>query len=310
MALVVCRPEEKRALIWSFLYFFCLMAGYYAIQPLRDEIGVAGGLDQLSWLFIASMAIMVAANPIFSLISARWPRRIFIPWVNRFFIVNLLLFFAGMSMAPEAWQLWIGRCFFLWVSIFNLFVVSVFWSFMADRFTSEQGKRLFGCIGAGGTVGQIAGSACAAWLTPLIGRYALLLIAALLLEATLKATRELTAGDEAQPSREQPSVESATPSGVRSPSPAAGETGTATRWQSAIDGFRQVVASPYLLGICLFILLYTFTSSLLYFNKAVIVKEALASPDQRTAFFGRLNTWVATVTLPLQQLVTGSVLPL
>ncbi len=312
MPFVAYRPEERRALGWSFVYFFCLMAGYYAIQPLRDEIGVAGGLDQLSWLFIASMGVMLIANPLFSLISTRRPRRVFIPWVNRFFVINLFLFFIGFEVAPATWQIWIGRFFFLWVSVFNLFVVSVFWSFMADRFTSEQGKRLFGFIGAGGTLGQIGGSACAAWLTPLIGRHALLLIAMVLLEATLKATRAITAGEELMLA---PEDRSTVPPASANPEPKSEMESSKPikaggSWSDSLSGFRQLALSPYLLGICVFILLYTFTSSLLYFNKAAIVKEALADADQRTAFFGKLNTWVAAVTLFLQVFATGHLLSL
>src|SRR5260221_7209578 len=145
------RPGEGKALCWSFAYFFCLLAGYYVLRPLRDEMGVAGGVRNLQWLFTATFFAMLAAVPVFGAVVARLPRRRFVPLVYQFFVVNIVTFWVLLTF--DVGKIHVARVFFVWISVFNLFAVSVFWSFMADLFASEQGKRLFGFIGAGGTAG-------------------------------------------------------------------------------------------------------------------------------------------------------------
>src|SRR5688500_7379968 len=160
------RPDEARALLWSFAYFFCLLAGYYVLRPLRDEMGIAGGVKNLQWLFTATFVVMLAAVPVFGAVVARVPRRRFIPLVYHFFVANIAIFWLLLALDVEK-QL-VARVFFVWISVFNLFAVSVFWSFMADLFSSDQGKRLFGFIAAGGSAGALAGPALTVWLE--IGR--------------------------------------------------------------------------------------------------------------------------------------------
>ena len=148
-----------RALLWSFAYFFCLLASYYILRPIRDAAGLAGGVKNLPWLFTGTMLVMLLVNPPFAALVSNLPRRRFIPLTYRFFAVNLLIFFALYKLLPETQQVWVGRAFYIWTAVFNLFVVSIFWGFMADAFHSGQGKRLFGFIGVGGTIGGIVGSA-------------------------------------------------------------------------------------------------------------------------------------------------------
>src|SRR6187401_392604 len=136
------RPGEGQALCWSFAYFFCLLAGYYVLRPLRDEMGVAGGVRNLQWLFTATFVTMLAAVPLYGALVARLPRRRFIPIVYHFFVANLALFWVLLALDVERQT--VARVFFVWISVFVLFAVSVFWSFMADVWRSEQGKRLYG----------------------------------------------------------------------------------------------------------------------------------------------------------------------
>ena len=138
------RPDELRALGFAFVFNFIVLGSYYVLRPIRDDIGAAGGLENLSWMFTATLVTMLIANTLFSMIVARLPRRRFIPIAYRFFIANLVLFFLLMRALPAAQQLWVGRAFYVWVSVFNLFVVTVFWAFMTDVFNTEQAKRLFG----------------------------------------------------------------------------------------------------------------------------------------------------------------------
>src|SRR5882757_4219756 len=177
------RPGEARAVCWSFAYFFCLLAGYYILRPLRDEMGIAGGVRNLHWLFTATFVAMLAAVPVFGAVVARLPRRRFIPLVYHFFVANLAIFWLLLTLGVERQM--VARVFFVWISVFNLFAVSVFWSFMADLYSSEQARRLFGFIAAGGSAGALAGPALTIGLAKALGPTNLLVVAALLLEGAV-----------------------------------------------------------------------------------------------------------------------------
>jgi AAA family ATP:ADP antiporter len=176
------RPAEIRALGWSWLYIFSVLSSYYILRPIRDEMGVAGGVENLHWLFTGTLLGMIAVNPPFAALVARLPRARFIAVSYRFFLVNLLLFALLLHGASAAQNIWIGRVFFIWTSVFNLFVVSVFWALMVDVFDAEQGKRLFGFIAAGATLGGIVGSSVTASLAKSVAPTYLLLGSAVLLE--------------------------------------------------------------------------------------------------------------------------------
>jgi AAA family ATP:ADP antiporter len=153
------RPNEANALGWAWLYIFSLLSAYYILRPIRDQMGVAGGVNNLQWLFTGTLVGMLVLNLPFSYLVKTFPRVKFITISYRFFIVNILLFAMALYMATPEQTIWVGRVFFIWTSVFNLFVVSIFWQMIVDIFTAEQGKRLFGFIAAGATLGAIAGSA-------------------------------------------------------------------------------------------------------------------------------------------------------
>src|ERR1700752_303572 len=183
------RPGELRAVLWSFGYFFCLLAGYYVLRPLRDEMGIAGGVRNMPWLFTATFFVMLAAVPGFRAVGARLPRRVFIPLVYHFFVANIAIFWVLLTL--DIGTLHVARVFFVWISVFNLFAVSVFWSFMADLFAPAQGKRLFGFIAAGGSAGALLGPAVTAGFAVPLGPVNLLIVAALLLEAAVLCAHRL-----------------------------------------------------------------------------------------------------------------------
>jgi AAA family ATP:ADP antiporter len=139
LVFVQVKPAEVVALGWAWLYFFCVLSSYYVIRPIRDEVGVASGVANLSWLFTGTLVGMILFNPPFAALVSRLPRRRFIRYTYRFFMFNLVGFLAAMQAAPEVSQVWIGRIFFVWVSIFNMFVVSIFWATMVDLFVSGRG---------------------------------------------------------------------------------------------------------------------------------------------------------------------------
>src|SRR5207248_3248473 len=175
------KPNERRALWLGFIFFFVVLAGYYVIRPVRDNIG-ANYSENLWWMFTVVLVTMIAANALFSAIVSRMSRRRFIPIAYRFFILNLVIFFFLMRMAPPGKQPWVDISFFVWVSVFNLFATAVFWGFMTDLFTTEQGKRLFGFIAVGGSLGGVLGPIITASLIHYVSTGVLLLICAGMLE--------------------------------------------------------------------------------------------------------------------------------
>ncbi len=275
------RPDEIRALCWSFTYFFCLLAGYYVLRSLSYEMGVAGGVRNLQWLFTATFLVMLAAVPLYGAVVARLPRRRFIPVVYRFFIVNLAIFWLLLSF--DAGRLHVARVFFVWISVFNLFAVSVFWSFMADLFTTEQGKRLFGFIAAGGTAGALAGPALTVWLSVPLGPANLLIVAALFLEAAVYCARRL----EVPPDKTVAQPESGALGGG---------------W---LAGIALVLRSPYLAGIALWVALLSIAGTFLYFQQANIVAAASDDPAVRTRMFATIDLAVGLLTAAVQFLATG-----
>ncbi len=284
--LVRVHDDELAALGWSCLYFFFLLSSYYILRPVRDEMGIAGGVRNLPWLYLGTLTGMLVLNPLFAWLVIRLPRRRFIPLVNRFFLACLLAFFLLMRFAPQEWLVWAGRAFFVWVSIFNLFVVSVFWGFMADMWRSEQGKRLFGMIGVGGTAGAIVGAAITASLVEWIGVAALMLISAALLEGATFCAARLSR--RFVPGTDTPQ-ERASPVGL-------------------LNGILLTARSPYLLGICAYMFLYTVMSTFLWFIQQNIVAGAIDDGETRTALFARMDLAVNVLTIVVQVFFTGRII--
>jgi ATP:ADP antiporter, AAA family len=288
--LIDVRPAEMRALGWSWLYIFCVLSSYYILRPIRDEMGVAGGVENLQWLFTGTLLGMIVVNPPFAALVAKLPRVRFIAITYRFFIANLLIFILLLHLATAEQHIWVGRLFFIWTSVFNLFVVSVFWALMVDVFDSEQGKRLFGFIAAGATLGGIAGSSITASLAKDVPATYLLLGSALLLEAAVFSVRRLARLSDALRQR---------------PAPQSGES---LIGGNVLSGLIHAFKSPYLINVSLYILLFAITSTFLYFQQAEIARQSFAERGARTAFFARVDLWVNVLTLVAQLFLTGRVL--
>jgi AAA family ATP:ADP antiporter len=282
------KPEEIRALTWSFLYFFVLLCAYYIVRPMRDEMGILGGVENLQWLFTGTLLAMTAAVPLFGWVSSRFPRRQFLPYVYFFFILCLVLFYSlmGGHVAEHV----VARGFFIWASVFNLFVVSVFWSFMNDIFSNAQARRLFGVIAAGGTVGALTGPALTALLVQPLGARNLLLVSAVLLSVAIVCIMQLSKWSAKQPDTE----------GYVSAEIADKPMGGGI-WH----GIQLVVQSPYLIGICFLMLLFTSLATFLYFMQAQIVRDAFSDSTQRTALFATIDLSVNALTLLLQFFITS-----
>jgi len=285
--IVDVKPNEVRALWLGFIFFFVVLAGYYVIRPVRDNIG-ATQFENLWWMFTVVLVAMIGANALFSMIVAGMSRRRFIPIAYRFFILNLLIFFVLMQFMPPGKQRWVDGCFFVWVSVFNLFATAIFWGFMTDIFTSEQGKRLFGFIAVGGSLGGILGPIITTSLVHHVSTGVLLLICAGMLEIAAQSVRFFPSDFRRHDSKSAEDENAERPIGGKF-------------W----DGVTNICKSPYLFGLFLFILFYTLTSTWAYFQQAELTKTGFVDRAARTAFFAKLDLSVNTLTLLLQIFLTG-----
>ena len=288
------RPSEVRAMLMAFAYFFFVLSGYFVLRPIRDALAAAAGVNQLPWLFAGTLTATLLCNPLFSGLVARFPVRRFIPITYHFFIANLLVFYVLMrlSRASEGstFDLWVGRAFFVWTSVFNMFVVSVFWCFMADVFRSEQGKRLFGFIGVGGTLGSIVGSGATAVLVPHVGAVNLLFVSVVLLELAVVTVLCFPMPEDGGAALDRKTAEHKIIGG------------------SAWAGFTQVVRSPYLLAICGFLVLYTVGSTFLYFEQTDIVGRFYATRNARTTVLAQIDLVAQSLTIVTQIFFTGRII--
>jgi AAA family ATP:ADP antiporter len=275
-------PGEAAPALWSFGYFFCVLSSYYLLRPVRDAMGAARGTEQLPWLFTGTFVAMVLAVPVFGALAARYPRRTLLPIVYAFFIGCMLALFALLRGAAAPG--WAPAAFFIWLSVFNLFVVSVFWSFMADVWREEQARRLFGFISAGGSAGALLAPAFTAAMAPRIGAVNLLPIAAAMLAGGLVCIARLRPRTRTHGA----TVDDATPVGG-----------------SALAGVTLVLRSRYLLAVCAFMALATTLATFVYFQQAHIVWRAYADLGERTAVFATMDLAVNTLTIATQLFVTA-----
>jgi AAA family ATP:ADP antiporter len=314
------REGEGAALGWSFAYYFLLLCSYYILRPIRDEMGIAGGVDNLAWLFTGTLVGMLLIHPVFTALVKSLPRRRFVPLTYRFFIANLVVFFALFQLVPQD-SVWIGRIFFIWVSIYNLFVISVFWSFMTDIYRSAQSKRLFGVLAVGGTIGAMTGSGITSALVQALGPVNLLLISALMLEAATRVSGALERAEQGlaiAALQDEGQDRDSTSGNAQAAAGAAArqanvEREVAQKQQEVIgggvlDGVRDVLRSPYLLGIALLMLLFTITSTYLYFMQLDVVAGASEDSRVRTQLLANIDLIVNMITLITQLFLTGRLL--
>lgn len=274
---------EGATLALSFCYFFLLLASYYILRPVRDGLIAGIGTDQIKFLSIVVLAAMLAITPLYGALMTRVSRYKLLPGIYIFAVVNLLLFAVGFSR-PEA-ALWSARVFYVWVTAFNLFVISVFWSFMADIWNASQGQRLFGVIAAGGSLGGLAGPALAQHLAAHYGNSVLTVIAALLLCGATVCLVVLGKIAHGLPSQK-----------VQIAGAFDGSS-----WQ----GIALVFRSPFLLGIAMLVMIGSIIGMFTYIELGRLAKETFATPEARTAFFARFDFWTNIVTVVLQSLVIG-----
>ena len=283
--------DELWPALAGFSLFFCLFSGYFMLRPIRESMGIVAGVENLQWLFTATFVVMLLAVPLFAWLSSRVPRLHFIDWVYGFFTLNLLAFAVLFFVRDES--IWLARGFYVWISVYNLFVVSVAWSLMADVFDSEQARRLFAFIAAGASVGGLAGPAFSALLIGVCGQAGLIALAALLLAVALMLKQVLMRWREQGGAGRVGAIRAESP---RRPVPG-----------NPFSGLTRVLASSYLLGIAGFVILLATASTFLYFEQARLVAELFPQRADQVRVFGVIDFVVQAGALVSQLFITGRI---
>ncbi|HEX2166378.1 MAG TPA: MFS transporter [Longimicrobiales bacterium] len=284
-------PDEVAPILMAALYFFFILTALMILRPAREALGMTSGLDTVRWLFMLTLVATLALNPVFGWLVSRYRRLVFIAAIYFFFAANLVGFYVLLVLTPAAVGELTGRVFYVWMSVFNLFVTMVFWALMADRFTLDQGKRLFGLIAVGGTAGAVFGSAIAWTLAERIGAPLLLILASGFLALAVGSAWLVT----------RLTVE------VRQQG-SAGATDASNRaviGGSAWEGFKAVFRSRYLLGISSYVLILAVLVTFLYFTRLQMVAAIGEGVDEQTALFAQIDLITQVATLVLQAVVAG-----
>jgi AAA family ATP:ADP antiporter len=322
---VVVREGEERAIVWAFLYFFFVLAAMFVTRPIRDTLGTLEGTDDLALMFTFTLIGTLILHPIYTSLVSRVSRRRFVPLTYRFFILNLVVFFFLLRGADEAQTILVGRVFFVWFSIFNLFATTVFWSFLTDSFRPLQSKRVFGLIAVGGTLGAVTGGSITLLLVRPLGEVNLLLVSALLLELAVRASTMLAkqepalaaaaVEEELEEGREEGMAVPAVPVEGSAAAPASAVVGRAAQRDTEViggrfwDGVVQVFTSRYLVGIAMLMMFFSILSTFLYFQRIDIAARAFEGDQAgRTQLFAGMEVAAQSLTAILQLFVTGRLL--
>ncbi|UOV10343.1 MFS transporter [Pseudoxanthomonas sp. F37] len=283
-------PHEAPAVGAGLLMFFLLFAGYFMLRPIRETMGVTGGVDNLQWLFTGTFVATLIVLPVFGWIASKVPRRRILPWVFGAVVATLLAF--GLALLAKPDDVWLARGFYIWVSVINLLLISLAWSVLADVLASSEAKRLFALIASGASLGGLAGPLLTTLLVGQLGHGGLMLLSSLLMGASGVTAVWLHQWRDRHPS----------PQGV----------GTAEQRRAALGGnpfagATEVFKSPYLAGIALFVLLLATVTTFLYFEQARLVEQLFPDKAQQTRVFGTIDTVVQALAILSQLFITGRI---
>jgi AAA family ATP:ADP antiporter len=280
--------DEQRPVLYGFGLFFLLFAGYFMLRPVRETMGIAGGVDNLPWLFTGTFLSTLAAIPFFGWLAAKVQRRRILPWTYLFFAVNLVGFGLAMQLQPD--NLWAARTFYIWLSVFNLLAVSLAWSVLADLFSPAQAKRVFALMAAGASAGGLLGPVLGATLVTSIGHPGLLYLSAVLLVAAIGMAMRLQHWRDRHPVAESRDESRGRPLGG-----------------NPFAGVTEVLKSPYLLGIGAFVVLLASVTTFLYFEQAQLVAQAFPDREEQTRVFALIDTLVQALAILTQVFFTGRI---
>lgn len=303
-----------RVLLLAAAYFFFILTSYYMLRPIRETMAIERGADKLPWLMTATLVVMLLVNPAYAFLVSKFPRRRFVPITHYFFGLNIVAFFAATRLLPAETLHSLGYAFYIWLSVFNLFVVSIFWSIMADVFGRDRAKKVFGVIAVGGTLGAICGPIIvnsllggslslewpfgekpAAWTPvefPKVEREWVFLAALVPLQAAILCAGSLIKRGEAWRSGAAARAEEREPTA------------------DALAGFRLIVGSRYLQTLSLYMLLFTITSTFIYVEQANMIAEKFPDAAARTKAFANLDLYTNLLTLGTQLFLTRQIIRL
>jgi AAA family ATP:ADP antiporter len=284
------RDHEAPVVGAGLAMFFLLFAGYFMLRPIRETMGVAGGVDNLQWLFTGTFVATLAVLPLYGWIASRVSRRRIVPWVFGVVVAGLLAYGAAMLVWPD--NVWLARTFYIWVSVINLLMISLAWSVLADVMESHEAKRLFALIAAGASLGGLVGPLLTTLLVKPLGHGGLMLLSAVLIGASAATATWLHRWRDRHP------LPAGTSSAEQRQRPLGG---------NPFAGATAVFRSPYLLGIAFFVLLLATVTTFLYFEQAKLVAERFTDKEEQTQVFGLIDTVVQTLAILSQLFITGRI---
>ncbi len=298
---------ESPPLAWSFLYFFCLLSGYYVLRPVREAMaassdiealfppaliaffadrGVALGEFTLQFIFTTVFVIMLVLQPVYGWLVSRFPRRVFLPTIYGFFIATLLVFYAVFDSGVAGR----GLAFILWLTVFNLFAVAVFWSFMADVYDDAQARRYYGYIGAAGTLGAFLGPVLTRTLVQQVGIPNMMLVSAALLTVCVLCILKLR---HYAVLREQARGQA---------------SGEVPMGGAVLAGLKLIAREPLLRWMAVLVVLGVGVGTLLYNEQNAIARAAFSTDEERASYFSTIDVAVNTLTLLVQLLITRALM--
>lgn len=279
-------PNETRAVVASFFLFFFMWAGYFAVRPVRETIGTLIGREQLANVWIVTWVVSLAIIPLYGIVVGRFRRSVFLPWI--YGLVAAVLASIGLALQGDQVNLLVGKFFYVFISVVNLFLISMFWSFLLELFEKEQTKRLFGVIAAGGSAGALAGPLVSDLSVSTIGNSGVLFLGAALFVAAIFCQRLLLA------------IWS-----ERTTAATAGEDRPIGG--NLFAGITLILRSPYILAIALYVVMISTVNTLLYFEQLRLVEVAFPDTTDRTRIFARLDWIVQGLTVLSQVFLTGRI---
>nr|WP_321237427.1 MFS transporter [uncultured Psychroserpens sp.] len=286
---LMVEPNERIAVLWSFMYFFCLLSGYFILRPIRDEMGIINGANKIQWLFTGTFLVMLLLIPLFGFLTRKFTIRKVLVISYWFFIINIIVFYICFVLIGKTQFLAI--CFFIWLSVFNLFVVSLFWSFMSDIYSSKTSKKVFGFIAAGGSFGALFGPMLSSFLVVNTSIENLLIIALLFLLMALFSVKKIIKikGNTSKKNSNRFDKQ-------------------LVLKQNFWKQIQEASKSRYIISIVVFILLYTAVSTILYFEQAHILEQTIKESNERVLYFSRVDLATNSIAITLQFLFTGRII--
>jgi len=297
--LVSVNPNEVKALLISCLYFFLVLCAYYIFRPIRNEMTIANGVANIQWLLLLAMLVLFAVMPVFGWITGRFKTRQFMAYCTLFFAANLLVFFVLFNV--EQRPLWVSRAFFVWVNVFNMFIVSLFWSFMNDVYSKAQSRRLFAFIASGGTAGALTGPIITNLLVETIGLSYLLLISALVLASSTFCINWLSKWQNSDFNMDDEEAIQTSTANKDAAHTVRNESLKGSIW----DGLLLILKSPYLIGICMFVAMYAISLTFVMIHQAELIEITYTDPVERTKLFALIDLASSGIALLLQIFVTS-----